>query len=596
MVGRFSLVASFWISTLVLHVGCTKLVSTDFKYVTGDMTHAEARKVRKINPDKFYLAPEALSAIDDLQTPPSSDKRASTAAIVLPEMTEEQFEIALKEEQARTQAEKADEFRQTTQKTVSPSHEITQELAPAPGVVSQPLRPVEFDSRARKRMGYDDPATLRSETLITLKADPIQVTPKPDFNERGLQPIEQVEYLVDSQPGLPAEPDSLPPNEIVDHQIVPNHEIAVELPLLPTQAETESDVTESVRESEMFGQPSPVFETIPPSLSPLAEQPEVLPATMPPHAAIPQMEPLVSAEAESEDIPDTGDVLTEKTDDEAPYFVTEEPETSDFDFQPFVFEEVQPTVANVEPNGDFAPDSTNDFATSDSQSPTDIVVAPAETDSGQFDPSSSGVAPIAILAPAEADLDPASQTEIDGKARPAVEQASHSQVVTSPLALVPPRIIIQEEEPVVSIPLITIEEEEEKVFHLTNAALCKSVSGFGQFTPFANSKFKSGQRMLVYCELENFTSVETEIDNESAFRTQLQGSYVIYDSAGKIMNQKEFPIVEDVAKNRRRDFYVHLPVRLGALPPGSYQLQVMIEDLSGKQTASLGKPLEFVVE
>ncbi len=596
MVGRFSLVATFWISTLVLQVGCTKLVSTDFKYLTGDMTHAEARKARKINPDKFYLAPEALSAIDDLQTPPSSDKRASTAAIVLPEMTEEQFEIALKEEQARTQAENADEFSQTTQKNVSLSHEITQELAPAPGVVSQPLRPVEFDSRARKRMGYDDPAELRSETLITLKADPIHVTPKPDFNERGLQPIEQVEYLVDSKPGLPAEPDSLPPNEIVDHQIVPNHEIAVELPLLPTQAETNS-VTKSIQESEMFGQLSPAFQTIPPSSSPLAEQPEVLPATMPPHAAIPQMEPLVSAEAELEDKPETGNVLTEKSDDEAPYLGTEESETSDFDFQPFVFEEVQPTVANVEPkNGDFAPDSTNDFATPDDQLPTEIVVAPAETNSGQFDPSSSEVEPLAILATADADLDPSSQTEIDGKARPAVEQASHSQVVTSPLALVQPRIIIQEEEPVVSIPFITIEEEEEKVFHLTNAALCTSVSGFGQFTRFVNSNFKSGQRMLVYCELENFTSVETEIDNESAFRTQLQGSYVIYDSAGKIMNQKEFPIVEDVAKNRRRDFYVHLPVRLGALPPGSYQLQVVIEDLSGKQTASLGQPLAFVVE
>ncbi|MFN5709553.1 MAG: hypothetical protein ACK48X_15985, partial [Planctomycetota bacterium] len=59
--------------------------------------------------------------------------------------------------------------------------------------------------------------------------------------------------------------------------------------------------------------------------------------------------------------------------------------------------------------------------------------------------------------------------------------------------------------------------------------------------------------------------------------------------------QAEFPIVEDVARNRRRDFYLYVPFTVGELPAGKYRVHLLVDDLLGCKQAVLDPPVEFTV-
>jgi len=128
-----------------------------------------------------------------------------------------------------------------------------------------------------------------------------------------------------------------------------------------------------------------------------------------------------------------------------------------------------------------------------------------------------------------------------------------------------------------------------------SGAFCTEVSGYGQFKTFVSDVFKSGQKVLLYCEVENYNSEEQSSGSGSAFHTRLRGSYAIYDASGHAVQQAEFPVVEDIARRRRRDFYMHLPITIGDLSNGDYELHLLVEDLGGNKTASLTPPLVFTI-
>ena len=131
---------------------------------------------------------------------------------------------------------------------------------------------------------------------------------------------------------------------------------------------------------------------------------------------------------------------------------------------------------------------------------------------------------------------------------------------------------------------------------VNSGQFCTEITGFGQFRTFASNAFSAGQRMLVYCEVENYKTVQHESGTGENFRTRLKGSFAIYDANGNVVQQAEYPTVDDVARKRRRDFYMYLPVTLGELPSGQYVLHALVEDVYGNKTASLDPPLQFTVK
>ena len=127
------------------------------------------------------------------------------------------------------------------------------------------------------------------------------------------------------------------------------------------------------------------------------------------------------------------------------------------------------------------------------------------------------------------------------------------------------------------------------------ATFCKKITGYGQYTPFPKTEFHSDQKVLVYCEIENFAPLLETRDGVTNYQTQLSSSFWIKDADGHIVQQHDFPVVTDHARNLRRDFFMHLPVTLAQLKSGTYRLQVKVRDHGSGKSAELDQPLEFTI-
>ena len=130
---------------------------------------------------------------------------------------------------------------------------------------------------------------------------------------------------------------------------------------------------------------------------------------------------------------------------------------------------------------------------------------------------------------------------------------------------------------------------------IVNATFCSKVVGFGQFTPTETMTFAAGQQVLVYCEIENHSAQPRIQDDQTLFSTRLSGSFVVYDNQQNAVRQDSFPVVEDLARQRRQDFYMHIPLTFGELPPGEYTYQLMVDDVGGNKSASLPAPIRFTI-
>ena len=105
-----------------------------------------------------------------------------------------------------------------------------------------------------------------------------------------------------------------------------------------------------------------------------------------------------------------------------------------------------------------------------------------------------------------------------------------------------------------------------------------------------STTFAPGDQALVYVEVENFESQPSETSDSAEpnqWTTRLNASYAIYDSSGSVVQQRQYPLIEDIARKRRRDFYVDLPRTVGELDAGQYELQVIIEDANRSTSATL---------
>ena len=80
------------------------------------------------------------------------------------------------------------------------------------------------------------------------------------------------------------------------------------------------------------------------------------------------------------------------------------------------------------------------------------------------------------------------------------------------------------------------------------------------------------------------------------FLTRLRGSYLIVDEQGRVFQHGEFPNVEDMALNKRRDFYLFFPIAFQDLPSGHYRLELAVDDLTANRTSRVNPSLEFTVE
>jgi len=115
---------------------------------------------------------------------------------------------------------------------------------------------------------------------------------------------------------------------------------------------------------------------------------------------------------------------------------------------------------------------------------------------------------------------------------------------------------------------------------IRNLAFCTEVHSFGCIKPFRANEFAPDQEVLLYAEVENFTSEPTP----KGFHTRLRSSYQVFDSRGQRVAEQDFPISEEYCQNPRRDFFIGYHVRLPSrIYPGKHTLQLTIEDLKSQK-------------
>lgn len=113
-----------------------------------------------------------------------------------------------------------------------------------------------------------------------------------------------------------------------------------------------------------------------------------------------------------------------------------------------------------------------------------------------------------------------------------------------------------------------------------NMAFCTDIQSYGCYKPFKANDFAAEQELLLYVEVENFTSEASA----KGFHTALRSSYQIFDTRGQRVADHEFTVTEEQCQNARRDFFIGYHLRLPKrINPGKYTLQLTIEDLKSQK-------------
>lgn len=132
---------------------------------------------------------------------------------------------------------------------------------------------------------------------------------------------------------------------------------------------------------------------------------------------------------------------------------------------------------------------------------------------------------------------------------------------------------------------------EQATLAVKNLTFCTEVTSYGVYKAFGKDEFKAGQEVLLYAEVENFKSRQTD----KGYQTALKSSYQILDPHGARVESQDFEVTEEHCHNLRRDFFMRyhiwMPKRIYG---GRYTLQLTIEDTLSQKLGQ--SSLEFTIK
>ncbi len=132
--------------------------------------------------------------------------------------------------------------------------------------------------------------------------------------------------------------------------------------------------------------------------------------------------------------------------------------------------------------------------------------------------------------------------------------------------------------------------EATEQLDVQSLAFCTEIISYGQVKRFATTRFDPGQKVILYCEIDNFVAEKTA----GGFETELQGSYEIFDEQGTKVAGQVLPTDRQRCDHYLRDYFIayqmHLPAQL---PAGKYRLELTMECAKGKKYGQGSLPLEI---
>ncbi|MCA9024932.1 MAG: hypothetical protein KDA86_06945 [Planctomycetaceae bacterium] len=124
---------------------------------------------------------------------------------------------------------------------------------------------------------------------------------------------------------------------------------------------------------------------------------------------------------------------------------------------------------------------------------------------------------------------------------------------------------------------------------VNHTVFCRQIDGFGNYTLFDKDEFLPGESVLIYTEVENFSTLVT---TQGDYVTKLQSTLDIHEESteGRVVFHNELAPTEDLCRSRRHDYFHSYRVKLPTnLTPGPHVLTLSIHDEVGHKfgTASL---------
>jgi len=132
--------------------------------------------------------------------------------------------------------------------------------------------------------------------------------------------------------------------------------------------------------------------------------------------------------------------------------------------------------------------------------------------------------------------------------------------------------------------------EATEQLDVQSLAFCTEIVSYGQVKRFPTTRFDPGQKVILYCEIDNFVAEKTA----EGYNTELQGSYEIFDGQGTKVAGQVLPTDRQRCDHSLRDYFIayqmHLPAQLTA---GKYRLELTMECAKGKKYGQGSLPLEI---
>ncbi len=132
---------------------------------------------------------------------------------------------------------------------------------------------------------------------------------------------------------------------------------------------------------------------------------------------------------------------------------------------------------------------------------------------------------------------------------------------------------------------------EMATMQVRNLAFVDSVAGYGAYEIHETTNFRPGDQVTLYAEIENYGSESTK----EGYRTRLGTSYEVVDKNGNRVDSAQFPEVEDVCRNPRRDFHMQYTVVLPTqIYPEQYEIRLIVTDHHSHKIGQASVPFTIV--
>jgi len=126
-----------------------------------------------------------------------------------------------------------------------------------------------------------------------------------------------------------------------------------------------------------------------------------------------------------------------------------------------------------------------------------------------------------------------------------------------------------------------------------NACFATRVQAWGVVERFAADRFRPGQELIVYFELDNLSVDRTPAGHTTCIDTGL----VLTTADGGRLHAWTFEPIRETCPARRRDYFARYVVQIpGTVPAGPCRLEIAVTDTLAGGTATTVLPLEIVAE